>query len=92
MKVGASWCLWIIRQLNWVYACALKHELPDLMQGLRGGTLPVAFFLPKPEALKARYPNPLPKAITPPRTLDRLSAVAGWQDGLQDWESEASSP
>jgi len=81
MKVGASWCLWIIRQLNWVYACALKHELPDLMQGLRGGTLPVAFFLPKPEALKARYPNPLPKAypksLNPQWEVCHIDDVAG---------------
>src|SRR5438128_5697023 len=66
---------------NWVYACALKHELPDLMQGLRGGTLPVAFFLPKPEALKARYPNPLPKAypksLNPQWEVCHIDDVAG---------------
>ncbi len=53
---------------NWAYACALQHELPDLMEALKGGSLPVAFFFPKAEAINAAYPNPLSKAF--PRSLN----------------------
>ncbi len=66
---------------NWAYACALEGALPNLMQALRQGKMPVAFFLPKAEAAIADYSNPLtkayPKSLNPDWEVCHIDDVAG---------------
>jgi hypothetical protein len=66
---------------NWAYACALQGEFPNLMEALRQGKMPVAFFLPRKESTTAKYPNSLakadPKSLNPQWEVCHIDDVVG---------------